>query len=139
MAALAKRSEVAALQAAYAKGDVRVRLIAIQTLARIPGDPARAAVRAALDDADPRCGCWPRTRSPFGAISARSMRSYPLLGDPDANLRRSAAAALGRLGDRRAIPHLLKAGEAAGTDRFLDHALAYALYEIGDDASLAAD
>jgi putative membrane-bound dehydrogenase-like protein len=138
MAALAMRSEVAALKAAYAKGDVRVRLIAIQTLARIPVDPARAAVRVALDDADQAV----RTLAANSVALWRDPLAFdaliPLLGAPDANLRRSAAAALGRLGDRRAISHLLNAGETTATDRFFEHALAYALYEIGDDAGLSA-
>ena len=40
--------------------------------------------------------------------------------------------ALGRIGDRRAVKPLLKAG-LAPADPFLKHAVTYALYEIGDE------
>jgi putative heme-binding domain-containing protein len=53
--------------------------------------------------------------------------------------RRAAAEALGRLGNRSAVPEILKAlGEISGTDRALEHSLTYALIEIGDAASTAS-
>src|SRR5437762_2515546 len=50
--------------------------------------------------------------------------------------RRAAAEAIGRIGDKWAVPALL---EAAGnsTDRVLEHSLTYALIEIGDPESTA--
>src|SRR5207237_6068470 len=51
--------------------------------------------------------------------------------------RRAAAEALGRIGDRSAVPALLAAlGEP--NDRFLAHSLTYALIEIGDGKATAA-
>jgi putative membrane-bound dehydrogenase-like protein len=138
MTALAQRRDFKALGAVLATGRVPERLNAVWTLARIPGDEARAAVRASLADPD----------SEVRKLAARTVDLWhdqsavdglvALLADSDAALRRNAAAALGRLRDRRAVPHLLKAGEDK-PDRFLQHALAFALYEIGDEASLPTD
>jgi putative membrane-bound dehydrogenase-like protein len=47
-------------------------------------------------------------------------------------VRRAAAEALGRIGDPKAIGHILAALEHKDNDRALDHALTYALIEIGD-------
>jgi putative heme-binding domain-containing protein len=54
------------------------------------------------------------------------------LADPSPRVRRLAAEALGRIGDRSAVPDLFAAHAAEGNDRPLDHALTYALIEIGD-------
>ena len=56
-----------------------------------------------------------------------------LLHNPSLHNRRAAAEALGRIGDRAAVPELLKAlGELSAPDRTLEHSLTYALIEIGD-------
>ena len=54
-----------------------------------------------------------------------------LLQSPSAQNRRAAAEALGRIGDKSAVPALLKAAGQAD-DRILEHSLTYALIEIGD-------
>ncbi len=46
--------------------------------------------------------------------------------------KRAAAAALGRIGDAKVVPALLAALASEKNDRALDHALTYALIEIGD-------
>ena len=46
--------------------------------------------------------------------------------------RRLAAEALGRIGDKRAVPAILKSLEDEKNDRVLQHSLTYALMEIGD-------
>jgi putative membrane-bound dehydrogenase-like protein len=51
--------------------------------------------------------------------------------------RRAAAEALGRIGDRSAVPALLTALKQP-TDRVLQHSLTYALIEIGDKEATAA-
>ncbi|MEX2231994.1 MAG: PVC-type heme-binding CxxCH protein [Cyclobacteriaceae bacterium] len=48
-----------------------------------------------------------------------------------ASVRRQAATALGQIGDKRAIPALLKASENAD-DRFVEHAIIYSLITLGD-------
>ena len=52
-------------------------------------------------------------------------------------VRRACAAALGRIGDPAAVPSLLLALTEATNDRALDHALTYALIEIGDAKAAA--
>jgi putative membrane-bound dehydrogenase-like protein len=119
---------------------------AVWALARIEGEAARAAVRAALDDRDTAvvhaaihvAGLW---RDP-GATPAL----LKFLGGSDAALARAAAEALGRIGDQRAVPALLEAagkirhgpaGLASGAPadaapRILEHSLIHALIEIAD-------
>jgi putative membrane-bound dehydrogenase-like protein len=54
-----------------------------------------------------------------------------VLGAQAQQVRREAATALGRIGDKAAVVPLLEAMRAGG-DRFLEHALIYALIRIGD-------
>ena len=56
-----------------------------------------------------------------------------LLRDAPA-IRRVAAEALGRLGDRSVVPHLL-AASAQAEDRILQHSITYALIELADPAA----
>jgi len=110
----------------------RARLDAVWALARLDSPGARSAVRRALGDGDE-------------TVRQAAMHSAGLRRDPDAfsmvlrllesgsaHDRRSAAGALGRIGDRAAVPVLLEAAGKAGPDRFLAHAITYALIEIGD-------
>ena len=57
-----------------------------------------------------------------------------LLQSPSHQNRRAAAEALGRIGDKSAVPALLKAAGGAD-DRIMEHSLTYALIEIGDPKS----
>jgi putative membrane-bound dehydrogenase-like protein len=60
-----------------------------------------------------------------------------LLKEPSLHNRRAAAEAIGRIGDRSAVPYLLDAlGSPA--DRALEHSLTYALIEIGNRDATAA-
>jgi putative heme-binding domain-containing protein len=52
-------------------------------------------------------------------------------------IRREAATALGRIGERRAAPSILDSIRA-GCDRYLEHALIFALIRIGDREAMAA-
>jgi putative membrane-bound dehydrogenase-like protein len=53
--------------------------------------------------------------------------------------RRAAAEAIGRIGDKSAVPDLLKAlGRPRAKDRVLEHSLIYALIEIADREGTAA-
>ena len=96
----------------------------------------RVAVRAALGDKDASLqklaaygtGLW-RDR----AAKAELVR---LLASEDAQLRRAATEALGRIGDKSAVAPILA---AKAEDRFAFHTAAYALYEIADPAALTPD
>jgi len=59
------------------------------------------------------------------------------LAAPAPQVRREAANALGRIGDKGAVSPLLAAVRVGG-DRFLEHALIYALIRIGDPDPLIA-
>lgn len=54
------------------------------------------------------------------------------LRDTNPHTRRVAAEALGRIGNAKAVPALLDALADEKNDRTLDHALTYALIEVGD-------
>jgi putative membrane-bound dehydrogenase-like protein len=59
-----------------------------------------------------------------------------LLKNPSLHNRRAAAEALGRIGDKTAVPALLTA-VAEPADRALEHSLVYALIEIADSEGTA--
>jgi putative membrane-bound dehydrogenase-like protein len=60
------------------------------------------------------------------------------LTGPSLHNRRAAAEALGRIGDRSAVPEILKSlGMLSAPDRVLEHSLTYALIEIGDPEGTA--
>ena len=107
-----------------------LRRNAVWTLARINDPAARSVVHEFLGDPDLTVqqaaihvvGLW-RDKS--------ASRLIELLQSPSAPNARAAAEALGRIGDKSAVPTLLAAaGQAA--DRILEHSLIYALIEIGD-------
>ena len=118
--------------ASHPSVDVRQR--ALWTAMRLPLTAAGTAVRPALRDRDPRVqrvavhgvGLW-RDREAVPALN-------DLLVSADPHLRRVAAEALGRIGDARAVPALLAAA-ARPLDRVGEHAVTYALIEIGDAAA----
>ncbi len=60
-----------------------------------------------------------------------------LIRTGSAQIKRVAAEALGRLGDKAAVPSLLAAAPAQ-PDRVLEHSLTYAMIEIDDPASTTA-
>ncbi|NNE93117.1 MAG: c-type cytochrome [Verrucomicrobiales bacterium] len=128
---LASESKVADLRSVYAS------VPAVWTLHRITGEGARQAVRSYLKNENPKvrvaaihsAGLW---RDPKAADLL-----VELLASDEADQRRLAAMALGRIGDRRAVQPLLSAGSEK-TDPFLKHAIIYALYEIGDTKNLPA-
>jgi putative membrane-bound dehydrogenase-like protein len=114
-----------------------IRLNAVWALTRIDHPAGRGAARTALTDPDETvrqaaihsAGVW-RDRGAGPALVG-------LLRGPSLHNRRAAAEALGRIGDRAAVPALLRAvGEPA--DRVLEHSLTYALIEIADRERTAA-
>lgn len=115
---------------------VEARRNAIWALTRIDSLDARAAVRAALDDRDESV-----RHVAIHSISVRrdAGAMEPLLkvlAVANPQLQRAAAEALGRIGDRSAVPALL-AVASSPHDRVLEHSLIYALIEIDDRDSTA--
>jgi len=104
----------------------------------------------ALTRAEARAELRPFLGSPDRAIRQAAASSLGLLRDAEArtrleemvrndqpSIRREAATALGRIGDRKAVPALLESVRAGG-DRFVEHALIFALIRIGERESLVA-
>jgi len=143
IAALAKQGPAALASLRLARTH-EARLHAIWTATRIDSAEARAFVRAALDAAEPQL-----RQAALNSVSLwRDRAAVPqLLRMLD---QRTATAALGRIGDAQAVPALLEAattiptGEVSGPGapaddaaRIREHALIYALIEIGDSAATA--
>jgi putative heme-binding domain-containing protein len=126
-----------AVRAALGGRSARLRRNAVWTLARIGTPEACALVATRLEDDDP--GLRQAAASVLGlhrhagsveALCRRVVHDLP-------HVRREAATALGRIGDRRAVPAVLESLRQ-GADRYLEHALIYALIRIADREGMAA-
>jgi putative heme-binding domain-containing protein len=132
---LARRSPaaVAALrEVRQAARSARARRNAVWALGRIEDPDARAALREALADQDAgvrqaavHMVGLNRDAAALPVLEARVVRDTP-------PVRREAATAMGRLGRPAAVPALLKGLETSAADRFLEHALIFALIRIAD-------
>ena len=118
--------DVCADPAALRSPSARARLNAVWALAR-RGVPAREG----LEDKSPSVRLAAARVAGLQHDRAALPALLPLLRDDALHVRREAAAAIGRLRDRKAVPALLDALRA-GADRFLEHALLYALIQIDD-------
>jgi putative membrane-bound dehydrogenase-like protein len=112
-------------------GSVEARRNAVWTATRIDRADARAVVRQAQADADETV-----RQAALHSISVRrDHEAVAALRDqlrgPSPHNRRAAAEALGRIGDKTAVPALLEA-LAQPADPVLDHSLTFALIEIAD-------
>ena len=116
---------------------VEARRNAVWTLARIGGAAASEQVRTAMNDTDSSVA--------HAAIHVASLlrdkkavgRLQGFLDGSNESLRRAAAEALGRIGDKSAVNALLRAaGKPA--NRAAEHSLIYAMIEIGDPAEIRA-
>ena len=113
---------------------VEARRNAVWALTRIDGTAARAAVRQALNDPEETI----RQAACHSAAVWRDAGALPqllvMLKDGTPAVRRASAEALGRIGDKQAVPELLA---SAPKDRILEHSATYALIEIADAAGTA--
>ncbi|WP_165072880.1 PVC-type heme-binding CxxCH protein [Paludisphaera rhizosphaerae] len=117
---------------------VEVRRNAIWASARIDAPEARAVARTGLTDSDEG------VRQTAAAVVSltRDAEALPqltalILSESPFN-RRAAAEAMGRIGDRSAVPTILKAlSDVTADDRFLHHALTLALIQIADPQATA--
>jgi putative membrane-bound dehydrogenase-like protein len=110
---------------------VRARRNALWTLSRIDDTTARGAVRAALQEKELSLRLTACTSAGLNRDPDALPQLMALLKDQSPPVRREAATALGRLRKPAAVPGLLDALRPGG-DRFLEHALVYALIQIGD-------
>ncbi|MBI3413806.1 MAG: HEAT repeat domain-containing protein [Verrucomicrobia bacterium] len=114
---------------------VETRRNAVWALTRIDSLMAREAVRTALDDSDESV----RHAAVHSVSVWRDLAALDpllrLLRTDTLQVRRAASEALGRLGDKRAVPALLSAIDKP--DRVNEHSLTYALVEIGGATNTA--
>jgi putative heme-binding domain-containing protein len=113
------------------KRSVQARRNAVWALCRLECAEARAALRPALADPSPSV----RQAAVHALGLQRDRQAAPalraMLGQEEPSLHLKIGEALGRISDREAVPILLKSLSASG-DRFLEHALIYALIRIND-------
>jgi putative membrane-bound dehydrogenase-like protein len=121
----------------YGRAEVNP-VTAAWALNRIDGAEARLAVRGLLH------GSKDAAVRQVACVSTglhRDAGAVPMLvqclQDAAPQVRREAATALGRIGDKRAVKPLLEAMRVGG-DRFVEHALVYALIRIADRDDLVA-
>ncbi len=125
-----------ALAKAVAGGDIRVRQNGAWAVAQLTADEELAASAAEILKqalADPiatirQAACRGLA---FSTADESAAALLPLLTDSDAAVRRTAAMALGTLGDPTAVPSLV-AALRPGIDRSEHHAITYALIEIAN-------
>jgi putative heme-binding domain-containing protein len=113
------------------KRSVEARRNAVWALCRVENAEAKAALRTALKDESPsvRQAAVHAVGLLRHADAAPSLRA--MLGREEPPLRLKVAEALGRIGRPDVVPDLLGALSQGG-DRFLEHALIYALIRIND-------
>jgi len=109
---------------------------AVWALSRIKSSESESLLSNALRDASPSVRLAASHVVGVNRIALASSGLLSLLKDAEPAVRRNAATALGRLRHREAIPALLDAMQP-DNDRFLDHALIYALIEMGDRQGVA--
>lgn len=111
---------------------------AVWAMTRINSAEVSAPIRAALADKSPSV-----RQSAVSSIALRrdadaTSQLMGLITSDTPPIRREAATALGRIGRHDAVPALLAALKA-GNDRFLEHAVIFALIRLDDrDATLKA-
>jgi putative heme-binding domain-containing protein len=105
------------------------RAAALWALYRIGTPHAEEGVRAALDDANFRVRVAAARAVGMAHDHDAVDRLMRMVKQDQPAARREAATALGQIGDVRAVPDLIAAA-ARADDRFIDHAVIYALIEL---------
>jgi putative membrane-bound dehydrogenase-like protein len=115
-------------------GSAEARRNAVWALTRLDAAGARLAVRSALADRDASV----RHAAVHSSAVWRDAEAVPQLlafvESREPALQRVAAEALGRIGDPRAVPVLIRAAGPA-LDRALEHSVTYALIEINNPSA----
>jgi putative membrane-bound dehydrogenase-like protein len=126
----------ALVSAATSSPAVEARRNAVWASTRVDAPEARKAIRTALEDPDETVRQVALHSISLWRDAAAASAVMKVLHSSSAHNRRAAAEALGRIGDRSAVPALL-AALAQPNGRVLEHSLIYALIEIGDRAGTA--
>ena len=128
---------VPTLRSVVQRADQRVRHNAILALARLAQDSsfaesATVALMPALKDAVPGLRQLACRGLSFSAANVDVAMVVALLEDPDPAVRRQAQTSLGMIGDRSAVVPLIWSLAREELDRSEEHAIIYALIELGD-------
>jgi putative heme-binding domain-containing protein len=124
----------------HTSDDAGGRGLAIWTLARIHTPAARAVIREGLTDRD----AGARQSAVCAVGTLKDGEAFDMLCElvesDQPPVRRESATALGRIGVKAAVPVLLSslAKLAKAPDRFLEHALIFALIQLDDSRATAA-
>jgi putative membrane-bound dehydrogenase-like protein len=134
VAALAPNTEDngEAVWEAIVGGPPPARANAIWAACRNTDQWRRRMCRHGFEDPDPTVRAAAVRAASLTRDAAARPRLVTMLTGGSPGERRAAAEALGRVGDPKAVPALLDALADEKNDRALDHALTYALIEIGD-------
>lgn len=114
---------------------------AVWTLCRMDSPAAREAGRIALLDPESEVRQVAAQAAALHRDAAAVQQLAAMLQDDSLPVRREAAHALGRIKQGESVSKLLEAvgahsqGNAASTDRFVEHALIFALISINDAAA----
>jgi putative membrane-bound dehydrogenase-like protein len=106
-------------------------------LVQLETPQAQALVRQLLDHPDEKIRHAAMSAASLERDAAALPKLLELLASDTPPNQRVAAEAIGRLGDRSAVPALLAAA-ANAEDRILQHSITYALIELADPAAMAA-
>lgn len=112
---------------------VQARIRSLFTLYRIHTPESIQAARTGLNDADVDVRIAAARIAGLAQDKEAIDRLVQIVKTDDAPCRRQAATALGQIGDPAAIPHLLAAAEGVH-DRFITHAITYALISLNQPA-----
>ncbi len=114
--------------------DTRTRIVF--ALYRIGTEEALSSVRTALKDPDLQVRVAAARCAGLAKDAQAVDRLMEMIRKEEPAVRRQAATALGQIGDPKAVPALLSAAEGT-TDRFIEHAIIYALVSINQPKLVA--
>jgi putative membrane-bound dehydrogenase-like protein len=113
------------------------RINGVWALTRMDDPSARSWVAGLLNDPDPSVRQAAVTSIGLHRDGQALARLEVMVRKDEPQIRREAATALGRIGDKNAVVALLESIRAGG-DRYLEHAIIFALIRIGSREELIA-
>jgi putative membrane-bound dehydrogenase-like protein len=129
-----RRGEPETVRALASLGKLNPPLVWAMIRLELPS--LRGQIRRALNDGDETCQLAALHGVSLVRDADANATLLRLVGSGSPAVRRAAAEALGRIGNRAAAPALLAAAEQA-EGRALEHSIIYALIELADPAATA--